>query len=350
MGTQNTLADKLAGKIFSTGFFQQQWASRAETFGAIMEPAFTNDPKSRIRVLSLFSLIDRHQFSRAYRKLAELQRFARQSGKAEQALADFLYGLCSEVAGDEQQMLTGYIRCTEMEPAYHVPYIKVAKAMLDRAQYESAAAYFQQGISSLQRMPQTDKTRYSLASARGNMALALTMMHEYEDAREQLDEALTSPAHRHAFHSIEALLAAATGDAESAGKHLALLGEASPDRVADNRELVDRILDGKHPHFTVIPVADEAVAEFWTWFRAQESHLSSLTQQDSPGALIAELTKQLTPVFPFEERPLHISAEKRGGQVRILIDDYCSRSLRAGLVTLTAACPADIRSRWEFII
>lgn len=350
MSTQNTLADKLAGKIFNTGFFQQQWASRAETFAAIMEPAFSDDPKSRIRVLSIFSLIDRHQFARAYRKLAELQRFARQTGEAEQALTDFLYGLCSEVAGDEQQMLTGYIRCTEMAPVYHVPYIKVAKAMLDRAQYESAAAYFQQGISALQRMPSTEKTRYSLASARGNMALALTMMHEYEDAREQLDEALTSPAHRHAFHSIEALLAAATGDAESARKHLALLGEASPDRQADNQELVDRILDGKHPHFSLIPADAEAIAAFWAWFRAQESRLSSLTRQDSPGALIAELTEQMTPVFPFEERPLHISAEKRGSQVRIIIDDYCSRSLRAGLVSLMDACPADIRSRWEFVI
>lgn len=350
MSKQSTLADKLAGKIFGTGFFQQQWATRAETFGAIMEPAFPDDPKSRIRVLSIFSLIDRHQFARAYRKLAELQRLARQSGKAEQALTDFLYGLCSEVAGDEQQMLTGYLRCTEMEPAYHVPYIKVAKAMLDRAQYESAAAYFQQGISTLQRMQQTDKTRYSLASAKGNMALALTMMHGYEDAREQLDEALTSPAHRHAFHSIEALLAAATGDAENARRHLALLGEASPDRQADNQELVDRILAGKHPHFTVIPVEDEAVAAFWAWFRTQESHLSGLTRQDSPGPLIAALTEQLTPVFPFEERPLHIAAEKRGDQVRIIIDDYCSRSLHSGLVTLTEACPADIRSRWEFII
>lgn len=350
MSKQTTLIDRLAGKIFSTGLFQRQWAVRAETFAAIMEPAFPDDPKSRIRVLSIFNLIDRHQFSRAYRKLAELQRFARQSGSEEQALADFLYGLCSEVAGDEQRMLTGYMRCAEMEPVYHVPYIKVAKVMLDHAQYEAAAAYFQQGVSCLLRMPQTDKTRYSLASAQGNMALALTMMHEYEDAREQLDEALTSPAHQHALHSIEALLAAATGDAENARRHLRLLGEASPDRQAYNQELVERILTGMHPHFTVIPADAEALAGFWAWFQAQESHLHSLAQQDSPGPLIAALTEQLTPVFPFEERPLHIMAEKHGGQLRIIIDDYCSRSLRAGLSGMMDACPADIRSRWEFVI
>ena len=72
---KETLAEKLARKIFQSRAFQRGWNVHVQAFGPILEPAFAEDYPARIRLSAALNLLSRQKLAEALQKLQALSIF-----------------------------------------------------------------------------------------------------------------------------------------------------------------------------------------------------------------------------------------------------------------------------------
>ena len=112
----------------------------------------------------------------------------------------------------------------------------------------------------------------------------------------------------------------------------------------------DRILAGTEPQFFTVPVADETISAFWSWFSGSENELLSKLEKQDYTAVMTAVGEHLLEAFPFlEQRPTTALGKNDRGYVIQLKDMYATGVIDA-YGKLLAACPEDIKSRWLFDI
>ena len=111
-----------------------------------------------------------------------------------------------------------------------------------------------------------------------------------------------------------------------------------PQGVSQTMGATELILRGAHPHFSEVPLEEEALRHFWERFRELEAL--------SDDSYSRQMALELRSAFPFLERDILPEREGR----RIVFRDNHAIGLRHGLTQLIRLCPVDIRRCWAFAI
>ena len=225
---------------------RQSWEVHRQAFGPILEPAFAENPQVLILLINALNHISRREVNRGMDLLKEIQPHCQYD--EDKAAWTFFVGLCFEMGGAREQSLEWYENAGKFGHRFYLPYLKLAKAAHQMAQFEKAKGYYQTAVDCLLKMDEKDRDAVILGSAYTNLTSSLTMLHQYPEAEKAWKAAQQYPAQPGA-DATAAILYAAMGDREKTATHIERLKEKFPAWVPQTQEMTEQILQGIHPAF-----------------------------------------------------------------------------------------------------
>lgn len=136
----------------------------------------------RIPLIAALNHISTRQIKQALEILRSIQPHCIYD--EDKAAWTFFVGLCFEMAGKQEQMLRWYEDAGKFGHRFYLPYLKIAKAAHNAAQFQKALQYYAAAISCLQEMREDERDELILGSAYTNLTSCLTMLYRYgEDGR-----------------------------------------------------------------------------------------------------------------------------------------------------------------------
>ncbi|MBO4938959.1 MAG: tetratricopeptide repeat protein [Oscillospiraceae bacterium] len=345
---KETFADKMAKKAFDKPDVRKSWDVHMRAFGPILEPAFANNFQARIHLTAALNHIANKNLAQALMKLKALQKAV--VNDADKAALLFCFGLYSETAGSQEQMLAYYTYANQCGHRFYLPYLKVAKFYLSARMCQEAEDNFHKAIECFDNAGLGDADKIILGSAYTNLASCLTMQHRYEEAEEALGNSRTLCPDAPGRAAAEAVLCAVRGDAEKTNAHLEVLRTQGEDVYTAVKTNTDAILNRTDPMFFTVPVDEEKIAFFWQWFAGYEAEMKSLLDREKYDDGLTPVAKQLLAAFPFLEDIPNVGLGRNERGYVVELKDYYAVAIAAAYEKLLAACPADVGERWQFVI
>lgn len=345
---QETIADKLAKRTVQSKGFQKSWAVHMKSFGPILEPAFPDNDTARVHLAAALNMISNRNFKGGLDKLDTIRKFCRTD--ADKAARAFFMGVCCEMAGQRERMMSCYLEAGKYQHRFYLPYMKVGQnAQLD-GRFELAEEHYRRAIACLEGEELDEQEQAALSAVHANLATSLMMMQRYEQARaeyEAADRILPAPPGRMAS---QAMLHALMGREEQAKELLARVEGQDAELARRTGEEIQKIQDGTHPRFFHLDMDRGQAEMFWAWFRNGQDMLVKKLKGQQYDRVFALLQEQMKPVFPFleEEPELGILPLETGYQLTF-VDGYMI-SLCRGYEDLLALCPEDLKENWRFEI
>lgn len=345
------LAEVIAKKAFNVPKFQQSWQVHVQAFGPILEPAYADCYTAKVHLTNILNKISVGDVNDARSVMDTLIKSCGCDTNEEKALMAFLQGLCCEVAGDKMRMFAMYTQAGYFKHRFYLPHLKCAKFAHEASQLDIALAEYGKALPLVRELPEGPARTKLLGGALTNTASCLTYMHRYQDAEALLKEAhQCGPVAR--IETVEAVLFAATDREEEMEARLTALADANDPDYDHILDLVTKVINGQDPHFTPLPVNEEAIAAFWQWFAEDEAHLLTLyneRDEELPEEFVSLVCEHLEPCFPFEHPPVELGfTEDDDLPELVFFTNSFNRSVNAGYGAIIEACPADIASRWTF--
>lgn len=345
---KESFADKMARKAFEKPDVRKSWEAHIRAFGPILEPAFADNLQARIHLTAALNHISTRNLAQGLLKLKALQKAV--ATEADRAALLFCFGLYSEMAGSQEQMLAYYSYANQCGHRFYLPYLKVAKFYLNGRMCVEAEENFRKAIGCFTAVALSDAEKIILGSAYANLASCLTMQHRYDEAEAALESARSICPDAPGRAAVEAVLHAVRGDAARVAECLAVLktqGAEIHDTVKKN---TDGILAGTDPMFFAVPVDDGKIAAFWQWFAGYEADMKRLLDKEKYDEGLTPVAKQLLITFPFLEEVPNVALGKNDRGYVVELKDYYAVGIAAAYEKLLAACPEDVKTRWQFVI
>ena len=345
---KETLVEKLARKAFESGEIQKSWKVHMQAFGPILEPAFADDHQARIDLTAALNKISRRDLKGGVEKLQHLQ--GKCVSDADRAAWLFFMGVCYEMAGAKQQMLSFYQQANALGHKLYLPYLKVAKTAQADMVLEVVEANYRSAIACLKAAAPSPQNQMILASAHTNLAGCLTMMHRLPEAFAELEVSAQLAPALPGRSGTAAIAHAAAGDIARAGEALVRLQEEAPQMYPQVQASVEKLLAKTHPHFFPQPMEEAEISAFWAWFLGQKALLEEkIAHGDFDGANKL-LHSRMAPLFAFSDKAVELALEKKGDTVRLSMADFFSVGLSHGYQQLLDACPEEAKRNWEFAV
>lgn len=345
---KETFADKMAKKAFDKPDVRKSWDVHMQAFGPILEPAFQNNLQARIHLTAALNHISSRNLAQALVKLKALQKAV--VNDADKAALLFCLGLYGEMAGSQEQMLAYYTYANQCGHRFYLPYLKVAKLYLNGRMCLEAEDNFRKAIDCFEATGLSDGDKLILGSAYTNLASCLTMQHRYEEAEKALATSRSIYPDAPGRAAAEAVLFALRGDAAAVENCLETLKGQDEAVCAAIKKSTDDILAGTDPMFFAVPVDEEKIAGFWQWFAGYEDEMKGLLDREKYEEGLTPVAKQLLAAFPFLEEVPNVGLGKNDKGYVVELKDYYAVGIVSAYEKLLAACPEDIKTRWQFAI
>ena len=340
-------ADKKAQKLLSDPKFQKDWASHMKSFGPILKDAFADDAASRVTLCAALTNITAKKQPQALLKLNGLQKHL--VTDADKAAFLFAMGLFCEYAGKFDEMAALYNQAGDLHHSFYLPYLKAGKYALDTRDYGVAEKNYRNALRCFPAVP-SDKEKQLLSSAHTNLASCLLMMHRPQEAEAALDASRKLMPLFPGRFAPEAILFALRGQTTQMLSALDSLKSMAPFAYDAIKKSCDKILSREEPQFFAVPVEDEHIAAFWSWFTNAEADLRRQADKQEYEAVMRTVGEHLLEAFPFlEQRPTVALGKNDKGYV-IQLKDMYAVGVAEAYNKLTAACPQNIQDRWLFDI
>lgn len=347
---KKNLADKIAEKAFKNSKVQESWDNLLKVFGPILEPAFADDPKSRIHLGNALNSISRGELQKAIKLLESIK----DNCVTEEDIACHLFcmGLVFDMAGEKDLMLQYYNSSCEYNHDFYMPYLKIAKSAHSDGAYDVAEDYYKRALYCFDASDtMNDETNIPIiASVYANLASTLIMMQRFEEAEDFLMLSVQTLAVQPGRSGTFAILYAATGREDEADKALRDLENEAPQLVESVRKVVKETLEEKNPQFSEIHISSESLDSFWSWFAENETSLVNRLEDEEYEDVFSELGNKVSETFPFMERTPEFGFGKDDEIMGIVFVDFYSVALRCGYEKLIASCPEALKERWIFSI
>ena len=342
---KRSAADKKAEKAFFNPDTQKRWASHMKAYGPILKPAFPDDYQARTHLCAALNHITAKNQPQALLKLNSLQKHL--VTDADKAAFFFAMGLFCEYAGKFDEMAGLYTQANDLNHSFHLPYLKVGKYELDRRNYGKAESCYRAAVRCLTGTAD-DKEKQLLATAWTNLASCLIMMHRTAEAETALENARKLAPMVPGRSAPEAILHALRGETAQLLDSLNTLKTLAPFAYDSIRKSTDRILAKTEPQFFLLPVKNELITGFWTWFSGTSQELTLQLDKQEYDSAMQQISGKLLETFPFlEEKPYVAIGRNDRGYVVQLKDMYAA-AVAEGYRLLLEACPDDIRTGWLF--
>jgi len=343
-----SFAEKLAKKTFLSDKVQQSWVVHMAAFGPILENAFAEDYSSRVHLTAALNNISRREFSQGLEKLKKIQPECRND--ADKAAWLFFTGLLLEMAGDKHQSLVLYMQANDFHHRFYMPYLKIAKMAHEDNVYQMAEENYRTAIGCFDATGLDNQSKTILASAYGNLATCLTMMHRVPEAEEALAMSRQLIPENPALAATEAVICAVKGNAEDAKAQLDILQSYYPPALEKTAEDVEKLLNKSHSHFFLVPTEETPLRDFWQWFERAANSLEERFETSGEDSIHDEILDHLSTCFSEEIHPAQIDISIEDGMYVLEFQDFFSVSLQAGYEALLNLCPRESLSRWRFTI
>lgn len=344
---KENLGDKMAKKAFFSADFQRQWAVHMAAFGPILGPAFPEDYPSRVHLMAALGRISRRDLRGGLEKLEQLRDKCETN--ADKAAWLFFTGLCYDLAGRQEQMLSYYREAGEYNHSFYMPYLKMAKVWQQSCLYDRAEENYRSAIGCFNGTGLSDEDKRILGAAYTGLATTLTMMHRYEEAQDALRISRQLWPDAAGRSAAEAVLYAALGREEQAEESLRILEGHAPQVYPQVRDLAHRILDGTEHLFCSVEMAKEDLAYFWEWFLENGEYLEAKLDREEFEGITELVDEQLNDLLPFAEQGLETDILLEEDGFCLLLPDYYAVALTEGYQQLLAAKPEGL-DRWDFRI
>lgn len=345
--TKPSPAEKKAEKAFFSNDTQKSWASHLKNYGPILKPAFPESFQAKVLLCSALTHITKKNQPQALLKLNSLQKFL--VTDADKAAFFFAMGLFCEYAGKFDEMAALYTQANDLSHNFHLPYLKVGKYELDRRNYASAEKCYRAAVRCLA-IPTDDKQKQLLSTAHTNLASCLIMMGRFPEAEAALEKSRALLPLVPGRAAPEAILHALRGDNARLLSSLESLKAMAPFAYDSIKKSTDRILSRTEPQFFSLPVEEEKIAAFWTWFTAEEAGLKQKLDKEEYDTVMKAISVRLLDTFSFLEDAPYVAIGKNDRGYVIQLKDHFAVALTGGYDSLTASCPEELRSRWLFDI
>jgi tetratricopeptide (TPR) repeat protein len=343
---KETFAEKLARKSFESAAVQKSWQVHTQVFGPILEPAFVDNFTARVHLTNALNHISRCDSEKGIQKLRLIEKDC--VSDADKAAWLFCMGLCMEMAGMKEEMVSFYQKAGKYGHCFYLPYLKVAKAAHNDAVFEVAEENYKEAVRCLKETGAVGQNQLILGSVYTNYASCLTMMHRYEEAENALQSSREILPVLQGRAASEAILAAAKSETEKALGILAEIKVSEPAVFAMADKMVNEILDNKHPHFSPVNMADGWESAFWTWFVENEEKFLKNLEMEEYSSVFFAIQPKLNEIFPFVKRDLEIAVDKRENGYCLTFADFFMVSLAEAYRDLINAAPSSLAERWCF--
>ena len=344
---KETLADKMAKKVFLGKDFQKSWAVHMQAFGPILEPAFEENYQAKVHLTAALNKISQRDIRGGMEKLKEVQKYCETN--ADKAAWLFFMGVACEMAGAKEQMISCYQQAGEFGHRFYMPYLKVAKAAHSDAVYEAAEENYQAAIHCFDGQGLDDQSKIILSSAYTNLGSCLVMMHRYTEAEAAMDTAEQILSGQRGMDAARALLYAVKQENEKAEACLARMEKTMPaEVVTETRKMVEAIAKGEHPHFARQNVEADKICAFWDWFVANQAQLAKLIRDQKTADFFPLVQEKLAEVFPFLDRMPELGIQPEEDSITLTLADFYMVSLVDGYQRLLEACPEALKADWKF--
>lgn len=345
---KETLAEKMARKSFESASFQQSWQVHMQAFGPILEPAFEDDYQAKVHLCAALNHISKRQLSQGLAKLKTLQKYVRTD--ADKCAYLFFMGVYCDMAGNQEQMIAMYTMANEYGHKLYLPYLKLAKFYINGHMYEKGEVNCRAAIDCFTATGLSERDKLLLGSAYANLGSCLLMMHRYEEAEAALTTSRSLFPNAPGRTAVEAALYAIREDAEKVAECLETLKSHAPAAYEAVKESTDKILAKADPLFFSQQLDEGKIAIFWDWFAEYSDTLRELIekeQYEEPMTLVAE---NLLDAFPFLEEKPNVALGKNDQGWVIQLQDLYAVAVMDAYAKLLAACPEEIREKWQFDI
>ena len=347
---KKNLADKMAEKFLGSQKFKEHWDTHMLAFGPILEPAFKDDPQSRLHLVNALSNISRGELKDGIKLLDKIHENIKTD--EDDAAWLFFMGLVFDLAEIKDNMMQYYMASCEYNHLFYMPYMKIAKnAYADRA-FDAAEDYFKRAIYSITQsgFPNDATAPVMLASAYTHLASVLTSMHRYEEAEGFMELSEQTVPSQSGRSSTKAILMAAMGRKEEACECIEILKDEAPQFAEETSRMVDDILNKRSASFFEVAVDESALDSFWKWFEENEDGFRDMIENESYDEFFATMNDRMLEVFPFMKATFEFGIEPLEGSYHIILADFYAVGLNAGYEKLIARCPEGLKDRWSFSI
>lgn len=344
------IRDFLALLRMKTPLADPDWAVRTRTHWPILEQALHRSPYGRMLALQLLSDLDNRRVTkRTTTRLLRLKTLCQAGGSdADLALYCFLCAYLHDDSGQHGLMETALRAANQFGHRYHMIHMMLGARLRERSLFAGADREFDRAIDCIYQFPPLDEPRLRMIGVIQSLrAHALLMMHRPEEAEALLDKAASAandPSHLYAL----SLLRAHQGRGGEAQAALEALRAAQSPLAEEAARHVSLLLEGRHPHFTVIPADPEKLRRYWNFFLQEEDALRSRLKVNGPADCLAYQRRMFSSVCPADSEVdrLGVDFEMVDGKPCIHLSARYSRTGEPFLQALIAACPPGLAERW----
>ncbi len=255
--------------------FELSWKEHMYTYSAVLENAFESDVSDRMRLCKELDIISRvfrdinlkfilsvqGYFSteeeeanyipqieaKNAKKLAgSVKRLSRLlaecKNESDEAACYYVMAIACEAAGDIENKLLYYAEACKRNVRWYVPYMKLAKGLADRGEYEKAKFFYEKAIPL---MKNGLSKRVMGGTAYTNIAYLCTKLNRYEEAEAALEKSYECSDYIPNRGVVEVMLYAVTGKRERVNASLDALEKEKSPYLEQSREMAEKILAGK---------------------------------------------------------------------------------------------------------
>lgn len=233
-----SLAEKLARKSFESAAIQKSWQVHLNAFGPLLADSFSENYLAKTHLCAALNRISRRDGAGGRQKLAELEKHLQ--APMDYAACHFFTALSYEAEGDFAHALPHYRECCSHEPAFYMPYVKLAKLAQQAEEYDLSEDCWRKAIA-------LAPTSAHEAVFQTNLCGCLSCMKKLEEAYIALMRSRALAPVQPGRDAVAAIYYACAGDAENAENCLSLLAKDNPALSKSTAEVVSRILAGESP-------------------------------------------------------------------------------------------------------
>ncbi|MBQ9746544.1 MAG: tetratricopeptide repeat protein [Clostridia bacterium] len=259
--------------------FEFSWQQHMCTYAAVLENAFESDISARMRLCKELDIISRvfrerslklilsaqghfktaeeeadyipqieaksaKKLAAAVKRLSRL--LAECKSESDEIACYYVMAIAAEAMGDTENKLRYYSEVCKRNVRWYLPYMKLARGLADRGEYEKAKVYYEKAIPLLK---SGLNKRVMGGTAYADIAYLCTKLKRYEEAEAALEKSHECSDYIPNRGIVEALLYAATGKPERVQASLAALAKEESPYLEQTRELAEKISAGEDVFF-----------------------------------------------------------------------------------------------------
>lgn len=352
LNPENTLHRLLALVLFRLPHNQRRWQACLHQYRPILENAFKYNYAARLLVMKALRQIKCKDIEGAQKTLRAIMPIARDGEPVEKALWAFLHGLGYMQVNNKKQAIRFFKSANQFNHRLFLPYLITADQYITAPlDYPKAVSDFQTAIECIYEYPPLNEmTRRALCAAHADLCFCHVMMHQYDEAKDDLLHAEQMARDKSSTLYASIYLHAALHQASEVAALLPRYRAHCLDEFDAFKARIERILADQDPHFTQMPIGSpEGIAAFWQNFLAREDEMMQLLRDNRPLDARKLMAGPLQEMDPYEIDVWSFDVLMRNAAYTIFFRANFSRTYAPFIDALIAACPQEVHEHWRII-